>query len=148
MTFESAKHHTLTIGDDEYIRFSENNWYKFYGNSLESVTYSTELDKMYSKYAYDKYISECKTIQQEGEEVNEAAKKETIKILTTVLASMDKEDDIEKAVIYAVTTHVKCKHGFVEAIPYDYRPFKDNANQAIARVGTNYNPYVTYIVDT
>jgi hypothetical protein len=85
---------------------------------------------------------EIKTTLEHAKECADEANIATIEILTTVLASLDEENDIEKAVIYGVTNHIKRKHGFVEAMPYDYRPFREQAIQALERVGDDYNPYM------
>ena len=54
ITDVSTNHYNnITIGNDEYIRFSPAAWYKFYGNSLEPVFYTEEileLETLYQEY--------------------------------------------------------------------------------------------------
>jgi hypothetical protein len=85
-----------------------------------------------------------KPIEQQRDEVNEDVNIACIEILTTVLASLNKNDDIEQAIIYGVTKYIQRKHGLVEATPYYYKPFQDTAIAAIKRVGDDYNPYISY----
>ncbi len=47
MNIEKSIHHSVTIGDDEYIRFGHDCWYKYYGSSLEPVMDCVELDKLF-----------------------------------------------------------------------------------------------------
>jgi hypothetical protein len=85
-----------------------------------------------------------KTIEQQGNEADEESNVACKEILTTVLASFNKNADIEQAIIYGVTKYIKKKHGFIEPTPYNYKPFQDRAISAIKRVGDDYNPYICY----
>lgn len=86
---------------------------------------------------------EVKTTLEQAKECVDEANIATIEILTTVLASLDKENDIEKAVIYAVNKYINSTYGFIEALPYKSAPFEQSAIKAVMRVGENYNPYLT-----
>lgn len=86
---------------------------------------------------------EIKTTLEQAKECADEANIATIEILTTVLASLDEENDIEKAVIYAVNKYIKSTYGFIEALPYNSAPFEQSAIKAVMRIGENYNPYLT-----
>ena len=47
MTIEKSIHYSVTIGNDEYIRFGHDCWYKYYGSSLEPVMDCVELDRLF-----------------------------------------------------------------------------------------------------
>ena len=58
-----------TIDGDEYIRFDAENWYKWFGNSLELVTDPSKLEEKYDKTITPTIIGEI--MEEIGEEINE-----------------------------------------------------------------------------
>ena len=47
MKIEKSIHHLVIYKDNEYIRFDNDCWYRYYGSSLEPVMDCSELDKVF-----------------------------------------------------------------------------------------------------
>ena len=47
MKIEISTHHSVIYKDNEYIRFGNDCWYRYYGSSLEPVMDCSELDKVF-----------------------------------------------------------------------------------------------------
>jgi uncharacterized Fe-S cluster-containing MiaB family protein len=72
------------------------------------------------------------------------SKNRQIEILTYYLAAVElKQVSHEHAIAYAINTVTKSEHGFIEAMTFDHKPFRQKAKEIVESLPDPLNPFVT-----